>query len=750
MNMKIISVNITDFGGLSDFSLEFSDGLNIIEGKNESGKSTILLFVMYMLFGISKTSRKGTPGEFDKDRSLSRRTGRAVGSMEVECDGVRYRIERSNLRRGRNSEVSVKDLATGERVFVGQEPGAALLGVSRETFESCLWCAQSRSFVISSEGVRETLSNLSLTADESVNGDKVKKAIQEEKKRYQHERGGGGLLGEAKQRVELARARVNEIDAAMVRTAHLSEAAEAAETEKADAEARRAKADAARSARENLAIIERFDSLARLRGELSQIEGQQKALAECYPISRTNPDRETLFALRNLRSVLSRRREELLTAKAASAVHSAVDMSAVTLAENISAGEGEEGFIGRIKSAISAVAKRKSGTLALLIGGAVSIALAPVMLATVGLVWSVIAAIVGVGLGAAAIMNHSSAARAMAEIECELGELGMNKDSFEKITRDAFAQLRVYLETQRINQAANARISAAEQLFADAERECGEFFARFGIEYSEDAANELAKDIAEYLAASEQIERTISVKRELVRQEELALSKYDEAEIRAKTPSGAQVIGGAQAAYDAANADYQRAEARLSDLRVQIAKEGFDADARADAVSILEAAKAERDKYRDALEVLTLAYDAVDLAYDNMRRNFAPKIREGAGAYISEISGARYKSVILSEDMEISVDDSGEAVPVGTLSTGTADAVYMALRMSLIANIFDGNVPMFMDESLSALDDTRAEGVLRMIERFVGGGSQCLLFTCHSREKTLCDKLGINNNLINL
>jgi len=87
---------------------------------------------------------------------------------------------------------------------------------------------------------------------------------------------------------------------------------------------------------------------------------------------------------------------------------------------------------------------------------------------------------------------------------------------------------------------------------------------------------------------------------------------------------------------------------------------------------------------------------------------------------------------------------------VGTMSTGTADAVYIALRMSLIGNIFEGAVPLFMDESLSSLDDTRAEGVLRMIEQFIGGGSQCLLFTCHSRERALCDKLNIEHNLITL
>ena len=749
MNMRINSIDIKEFGGLSDFHLDFSDGLNVIEGKNESGKSTVLLFVMYMLYGLPKSSKKGTPSAFDKDRSLSRRTKSAVGSMVVECDGTTYRIERANLKGGKNSEVKVTDLDTGKKcVFDNEEPGMALLGVSRETFESCLWCAQTRSFVISAEGVRDTLSNLSLTADESVNGDKVKKAIHEERKRYKHDRGDGGLLGDARADADAARMRIEAIDKAMVRVSHLCEEADAAELEKRSAEERRARASGALKARADLAIIERFDALARHRGELSQIEGQRAALAEQYPISSISPDREMIFNIRTLRSTLARRREELEVAKASACVHPTVDMQAVELADKISATESEDGFIGRIRGALALAAYRRTCALAFLAAGAISLVLALITLITGDIVFPVICAFSALAFGVSSVMNYSTSRRKSADVERELAEWGMTKDGFERSVRDAFAQRRAFIEYERVNGEASARVSAAERLAADAERECAELFARFELEYSDAAADELIRRISEYLAASEMIERSLSVKRDVVKQEAEALARYDEAEIRAGVPENISLGGDPQAEYDAADAAYRRAEATLSSLRVQIARDGFDADARADAVAEYEAAKAKRDGYKDAYDVLSAAYDAVDAAYDNMRRNFAPKIREGAGKYLGAISEGRYKSVILSENMEISVEDGGEAVSTGTLSTGTADAVYMALRMSLIENIFDGTVPMFMDESLSSLDDTRAEGVLKMIEKFVGDGSQCLLFSCHSRERALCEKLNIKHNLI--
>ena len=52
--MKIISLHIDGFGKLRDQDMEFQDGLNIVYGKNEAGKSTIHTFIKGMLFGIDR------------------------------------------------------------------------------------------------------------------------------------------------------------------------------------------------------------------------------------------------------------------------------------------------------------------------------------------------------------------------------------------------------------------------------------------------------------------------------------------------------------------------------------------------------------------------------------------------------------------------------------------------------------------------------------------------------------------------
>ena len=55
--MIIEKINIKSFGLLTDTTLEFSDSINVIEGHNETGKSTIAAFIRYMLYGFPERRR---------------------------------------------------------------------------------------------------------------------------------------------------------------------------------------------------------------------------------------------------------------------------------------------------------------------------------------------------------------------------------------------------------------------------------------------------------------------------------------------------------------------------------------------------------------------------------------------------------------------------------------------------------------------------------------------------------------------
>ena len=90
--MKIKSVRMKHFGKFSDKEIEFRDGLNIIEGENEAGKSTLHVFIRGMLFGIEKT--RGRTGKSDiYGHYLPWDTpGAYQGSLDIEHDGRNIRI----------------------------------------------------------------------------------------------------------------------------------------------------------------------------------------------------------------------------------------------------------------------------------------------------------------------------------------------------------------------------------------------------------------------------------------------------------------------------------------------------------------------------------------------------------------------------------------------------------------------------------------------------------------------------------
>lgn len=64
--MKIKKIKVNSFGNLSDKEIELKDGINIIQGSNESGKSTLLKFISAMFYGLAKTKNGKEISDFDK------------------------------------------------------------------------------------------------------------------------------------------------------------------------------------------------------------------------------------------------------------------------------------------------------------------------------------------------------------------------------------------------------------------------------------------------------------------------------------------------------------------------------------------------------------------------------------------------------------------------------------------------------------------------------------------------------------
>ena len=56
--MKITNISCEQFAGVRDRSVAFTDGINVIYGRNESGKSTLVNLISRTLFQSTKVDRR--------------------------------------------------------------------------------------------------------------------------------------------------------------------------------------------------------------------------------------------------------------------------------------------------------------------------------------------------------------------------------------------------------------------------------------------------------------------------------------------------------------------------------------------------------------------------------------------------------------------------------------------------------------------------------------------------------------------
>ncbi len=95
--MIILDIELVHFGKFHNKKITFSQGLNVIYGKNEAGKSTIHAFIHCMLLGMETSKAEGEDGYYEKFYPWDNQEGYG-GKMRINIDERIYRIERSFLK----------------------------------------------------------------------------------------------------------------------------------------------------------------------------------------------------------------------------------------------------------------------------------------------------------------------------------------------------------------------------------------------------------------------------------------------------------------------------------------------------------------------------------------------------------------------------------------------------------------------------------------------------------------------------
>lgn len=164
--MKLLACHIENFGKLSDLSIDFSDGINVINHSNAWGKSTLAAFLKVMFYGLD--AKKET-GAFEKERVLYRpwQGGVFGGELDFEMNGKRFRISRTFGRTEKTDEFHLYDLSTNlECADYSEQIGAEIFDLDSSSFKRTIYIAQNDCVGGVSDRINAKLGNLAENTDD--------------------------------------------------------------------------------------------------------------------------------------------------------------------------------------------------------------------------------------------------------------------------------------------------------------------------------------------------------------------------------------------------------------------------------------------------------------------------------------------------------------------------------------------------------------------------------------------------------
>ncbi|MDO8916237.1 MAG: AAA family ATPase [Coriobacteriia bacterium] len=202
----------------------------------------------------------------------------------------------------------------------------------------------------------------------------------------------------------------------------------------------------------------------------------------------------------------------------------------------------------------------------------------------------------------------------------------------------------------------------------------------------------------------------------------------------------------ALAATEAARLESLRAEVdarseELSTLRGRLDTEGRDA-AMALARQQMEGLQSRVRQAADRYVVEALAVRLLDRARERFERERQPEVTRVAASVFASMTNGRYTDVrvpLSGEGIQV-VTHAGGLKPSGELSRGTAEQLYLALRVGFLASLKTGaSLPVLMDDVVVNFDAERREGAAAAIAE-LARERQVIFFTCHEETAAVLAK----------
>jgi uncharacterized protein YhaN len=183
--MILKDLTIRGFGKFRDRHFDFSDGINVIYGSNEAGKSTIHSFLRAMFYGMERGRGRASKTDLFSHYEPWKDSQSYGGILHCEKDGHLYRIERNFIKNPK--DVTVVDETAGTAVTDTRAFFDDLLsGLSETAYSNTVSIGQLKSATDSGmvNELKNYIANMNTTGNMALNITKASAYLKDQRKSF--------------------------------------------------------------------------------------------------------------------------------------------------------------------------------------------------------------------------------------------------------------------------------------------------------------------------------------------------------------------------------------------------------------------------------------------------------------------------------------------------------------------------------------------------------------------------------------
>lgn len=699
--MRLIRIEIENFGKLSTFLYDFEEGANVICGPNGTGKSTLAAFIRVMFFGFGG-ERSRDPIINERRRYKPWQGGLYGGRLAFSAGKKRYEITRTFGQKESEDTFILRDYDTNMishdySTRIGEE----LFGIDGGSFMRTVFLSQQDCETGVNGDISAKIGNLVDDTDDINNYEVAMERLKNYQNNMSPKRATGSLYRKRQQLEELkTKTRMMET----IENSAVKEATMLAEKKILEYEIMKEK-EQLKSRRQMVSSFKDTQSkrttYMTLCENLEDKERELALVANRFPNPERIPDEESINNVYNLYDRMNKQEAELSKQKAVNArISGEIDARKASyealLAETFD-NPGKQDY--SIKIALAAMG------IFLMLAGAVMFLF---KLALVGFIL--------LGAGVLAII---------------LALLVKGK-SRSGIDESALFDIKHQIESE------SAKLSTLEAQLRIQTTECDTYYSQildfihlyYGeIDEGTDIAtvlSDIKKNAGEYALYADQVAEALEKVNEFERRENTAgLLEIDEEQMKSSS--------------------LKEMDDQLSTLELRLSKVKESIWAHEEALRELEGKKEELsecvamyeqldEKIQEELKKYELVSRAGDFLKDakySFGIKYAQPLLKAFREYYEEMTGLSADDYRMDAQSVISIMEQGTQRDIRNLSNGCQDMIGICMRLALVKAMYQEESPfLVMDDPFVNLDSDRLSTSLEFLEK-VAEEYQIIYMTCH-------------------